>query len=103
MTWSEPLRSLRAEAERICQLAPDAIWYLFGSTLRAFENAADIDVLVLCDTDDSVALVRHELREACQRLPLHLFLITRCEEAELDFLASEGCVQVYPSSSAGPQ
>ena len=100
MTWNDLLALLRAEAARIRQVAPNAIWYLFGSTLRAFECAADIDVLVLCDTDETVAVIRHELRKACERLPLHLFLLTRGEEAELGFIVSQGCVQVYPLSSA---
>jgi len=99
MTRDELLMSLRTEAQRIGELAPDVVWYLFGSTLEAFECAADFDVLVLCLTNEAVALVRHELRDACMNLPLHLFLLTKDEEAELDFIVAEGCVQVYPVSS----
>src|SRR5258708_23471820 len=100
--WNDLLASIRAEAERIRPLAPDAIWYLFGSTLRAFERAADIDVLVLCDSEESISVIRHELRAACERRPLHLFLLTRGEEAELGFIVSQGCVQVYPLGSPNP-
>ncbi len=99
MTQDELLMSLLTEAQRIEKLAPDAIWYLFGSVLLAFERASDIDVMVLGDTDETVAIVRHELRGACVRLPLHLFLLTRDEEAELGFIVTEGCIQVYPVSS----
>ena len=85
-TLNEFLRSLRIEAQRIDQLSRDAIWYLFGSAPEAFENASDIDVIVLCPSDDTVVLVRHELRDVCMSFPLHLFLLTREEEAELNFI-----------------
>ena len=98
MTRDELILSLRTEAERISKLSPDAVWYLFGSTLEAFERAADIDVLVLCASNYAVALVRHELQDACMSLPLHLVLLTREEEAELKFISMQGCVQVYPVS-----
>jgi predicted nucleotidyltransferase len=96
MTRDELLQFLRNEAQRISRLAPDTVWYLFGSALRGFECAADIDILILCDTDETVALARHELRNACISLPLHLFLLTRDEEAELGFIVTAGGVQVYP-------
>ena len=90
---------LYTEAKRIGHIAPDAVWYLFGSALHIFEQAGDIDILVLADSHEAVALIRHELRDACMRLPLHLILVTRNEETELGFLISEGCLQIYPSNS----
>jgi predicted nucleotidyltransferase len=96
MTQDELTLILRTEAQRIGSLAPGAIWHIFGSSLQTFERASDIDVLILCTSDGAAALIRHELGEACLRLPLHLFLLTREEEAELDFIASEGCIQIYP-------
>lgn len=95
--WEELLMHLRAEARRISELAPDTIWYLFGSTLGAFDSAVDIDVMVVCATDQSVVTIRHELREISLRLPLHLFLLTEAEETELRFLATQGCLQLHPS------
>ena len=96
MTRGDVLAWLRSEAQRIDQLVPEAAWYLFGSALREFERACDIDVLVLCSSDEAVRIIRHELQDACARLPLHLFLLTPGEEGELGFIAAEGCVQMYP-------
>lgn len=90
------LTALRNEAQRIAQFAPEAVWYLFGSALQTPELATDIDVLVLCKIDKMIVRIRHELTDACLRLPLHLFLVTEDEEAELGFIAAEGCFQLYP-------
>lgn len=88
---------LSTEARRVRETVPDTTWYLFGSAARGCERAQDIDILVLCESHEAVALVRHALQEACMRLPLHLFLITRDEESELRFIRSQGCVRVVPS------
>ncbi len=98
MTLDDFLTLLRLQARRIDQLSPDAVWYLFGSALESFEHAADLDVLVLCPSDDSVALVRHELRDTCLSYPLHLLLLTISEEVELNFIKQERCVRLYPPS-----
>jgi hypothetical protein len=96
-TLDDFLMVLRVEAQRIDQLSPNAVWYLFGSTLESFQNAANIDLLILCADDDVASLVRHELQDTCLSFPLHLFLLTRQEEAELNFIAQEHCMKVYPS------
>jgi hypothetical protein len=94
--------SLCLEAKRVRKIAPSAVWYLFGSVLRAFEAAADFDLLIVCDSDETVARVRYHLREVCARLPLHLMLVTQSEEAEIGFIVGEGCVQLYPFDSRAP-
>ena len=88
------LASLCAEARRIRETVCDTVWYVFGSASREVEGARDVDVLVLCHSNDAVVLVRDALRDVCMRLPLHLFLITRDEEDELQFIGAEGCVQL---------
>lgn len=93
---------LRSIARRVELIAPGARWYLFGSALRAFEGAADIDVLVVSDTHESSALVRQELDCLCQSLPLHLLLLTTEEENELSFIVAQRCVQVFPSARKRP-
>jgi hypothetical protein len=97
-TLDDFLVVLRIEAHRIGQLSPNAAWYLFGSTLESFQDASDIDILILCDDDEAAAVVRHELQDACLNFPLHLFLLTRQEEAELNFIAQERCMKVYPNN-----
>ena len=46
---------LYTEAKRIGCIAPDAVWYLFGSALHIFEHAGDIDILVLAARGKSPA------------------------------------------------
>ena len=99
MSPNDFLALLRIEAERINQIAPHSVWYLFGSAARGYAEHVDIDVLVLCQDSEHVRSVRSELKGLYIRLPLHLFLLTRTEEAELGFVASQGCIQIYPASS----
>jgi hypothetical protein len=99
MTLEELQAFLCLEAKRINGVNPGVVWYLFGSVLRSFDSATDIDLLVVCPTGDASALVRRELREACMRLPLHLLLMTREEETELDFIDGQQCVQIYPATA----
>ena len=96
MTQKQLVTRIQSEAARVAERVPRAVWYLFGSALRDVVLAADIDVLVLCETDEEVVSVRAELKSLCQALPMHLFLLTRAEDAELGFVSGQGCVQIYP-------
>jgi predicted nucleotidyltransferase len=84
------------EIRRIIKFAPDSAWYIFGSAARTPKIAADIDILVLCKTAQTIDIIRHELRDLCMKLPLHLFLLTSEEEAELNFIETERCIKIYP-------
>lgn len=88
--------SLRFEAQRIDHLSSDAAWYIFGSSRDSFNDALDIDILILCTDDASTCILRRELQSMCLKFPLHLFLLTRCEEAELKFIEQQGCRMIYP-------
>ena len=101
-TQNEVLASLASEAKRIERQVSDAKWYLFGSALRNFERALDIDILIVCSSAQEVDSVRHELSTICNRYPLHLFLVTSAEESELGFVASERCVQIHPTTQTPP-
>lgn len=98
MTLEQVLALLTAEARRIEEIAPGAVWHLFGSMLHDPESAIDIDVAVLCPSNEVTGVVRREVAALCQRLPVHLFLWTREEEAELGFVSGEGCWQFFPSA-----
>lgn len=92
------LEKIHAEAFRIGRNIEGAKWYLFGSSVDPDKLASDIDLLVVCRSSDDVALVRSELRELCSRLPLHLFLVTYEEEAELQFRKGIKSIGVFPNS-----
>lgn len=84
--------ALKPEIVRVRDRVPNAGWFLFGSALRDPRNAVDIDLAVTCEDDQEVAAVRHELSALCLRIPLHLFLMTKDEERELDFINAVGAV-----------
>jgi hypothetical protein len=97
MTRDEVLTFLTTEATRVEWAASGCAWYIFGSVRRSSELPADIDLLILCADEGKIEIVRNELRDACSRLPLHLFLVTRGEEEELGFINGQDCLLIYPT------
>lgn len=95
------MHAIRSESQRVGYLVPEAIWYLFGSVLDSSDCAADIDILILCPNASTVEVVRHELSALCDQFPIHLFLLMTEEEAELDFVAAQRCVQIFPITGRG--
>jgi predicted nucleotidyltransferase len=73
------------------------VWYLFGSVLRNNTPSRDIDVLILYEDWEDVRLVRKRLDKLELDRPLHLLFMTFAEEAELNFIRSEYCVEIFPS------
>jgi len=90
---------LATEAKRISARVPSARWYIFGSANRDMACQADYDIAIICATDREVIEVREELDALCFVLPLHLFLATEQEEAELDFVSGQRCRQIFPQHS----
>lgn len=87
---------LRSEILRVSRLVQDVEWYIFGSLLRAPQHAVDIDILIVYRSDDTAEIIRSELREVALRFPIHLLFLSKCEEAELQFIDSQRCVPIYP-------
>lgn len=100
MNKEEILTLLKKEAACVAEEIPDAIWYLFGSMLTDPASAADIDVLILYSEDKDAITLRHKLAQLCLSLPLHLFLVSRTEESELDFIHTQACRQFYPEPAS---
>jgi hypothetical protein len=96
MNLQELKTLLRQEATRAEDEVAGAVWYLFGSVLRKFEDAVDIDLLIVCDSEKAVGHMRNHMRMVCSLLPLHLLLLTKSEETELGFVVAEQCAQLYP-------
>jgi predicted nucleotidyltransferase len=86
------------EARGLSTEVPESRWYVFGSVLRNPEEAEDIDVLILCSTGDDASFIRRRLRDFCLSHPVHLLLATWEEERELQFVETQGCVQLFPVS-----
>jgi hypothetical protein len=87
---------IRVEAIRISVAAPKTKWYLFGSVLKDAESAKDIDLAGLGQASNDLAIVRSELASLCLAMPLHLFLLTECEDRQLNFIAEQGCKEIHP-------
>lgn len=63
--------------------------YVFGSVLKGFGKANDIDILVIGDCIDGL-LLKRKLRELDLFVPVHVIAMTASEECELDFIKSVG-------------
>lgn len=63
--------------------ADSSEWYLFGSVDRNEVSAADIDLLILCQSDAQADEMRRLLAVDSLPLPLHLSLMTFEEDAEV--------------------
>lgn len=85
---------VRSERARISKIIPLTKWYLFGSVTRTKRPVSDIDLLVVCEQAEDCAIVRNELRDCCLKYPVHLMLMTRAEELELDFVVSESAKEI---------
>ena len=74
--------------------------FQFGSTL--VENAPwwDVDILLVCACESDRALARKGLAELCDQFPIDLTIMAAQEEAELDFIRSQGCRWLASTSVA---
>ncbi|EEW7871082.1 nucleotidyltransferase domain-containing protein [Escherichia coli] len=63
--------------------------YVFGSALKGFCDANDIDILVIGDCVDGL-LLKRKLRELDLFVPVHIITMTHSEEYELGFIKSVG-------------
>lgn len=77
------VRSLRKLVSSIGSIAEGAQWHLFGSVDRDEEDAADIDLLVLCKSDDQADALRQAIDPDALELPLHLAFMTFEEAAAI--------------------
>lgn len=88
--------ALYEEMQRVKARLPTSRWFFFGSITTAKGPVADIDLLVVCKTNDDCSTVRNELGSICSRFPLHLLLMTQTEEAEVEFIQGQGAVEITP-------
>jgi hypothetical protein len=76
-----------------------ARWYLFGSASEDPSAAADVDVLVVCNSDADADAIRRLVDAIEFYRPLHLSILTEDEEREIGLAERQGCIHVY--SGAG--
>lgn len=88
------LNALLQEVHRIGVRTPGSRWFLFGSIIAARRPVSDIDILVVCATNDDCKSIRSALVPVCSRWPIHLLLMTVSEEAEVKFIDGQGAVEI---------
>ena len=74
-------------------------WHLYGSAEQDEENAEDIDLMVLCASDEQADWLRRSLNPDLFVLPLHACFLTFAEAAELDAARVQRSCIIYPLSS----
>ncbi len=72
------------------QEAKGSQWYLFGSVNRGAQHPEDIDVLILCNSDQQADTLRRLIDHASLSLPLHLSLMTFDEASAIAAVRMQG-------------
>lgn len=68
--------------------------FLFGSITTGRRPAADVDVLVVCADEADSDSARKIMSPSCTDYPIHLMIMTFAEEADLEFIAGVGAIEV---------
>lgn len=71
-------------------------WHLFGSVDRDELDAADIDLMILCNDDDQADGLRRSIDPDAFLLPIHLSLMTYDEAAEVDAVRVQLSRIIFP-------
>ncbi len=87
---------LRELATSLGSEAEGTKWYLFGSVARNEPNAADIDLMILCKSDQQADTLRRVINPDALTLPLHLALLTFDEAAEADAVRVQRSLAIFP-------
>lgn len=90
------ITSLRELAVSLGPKAEGAQWHLFGSVDRDEPDAADIDLMILCKSDDQADTLRRAIDPDAFLLPLHLALMTFGEAAEVDAVRIQRSRAIFP-------
>jgi predicted nucleotidyltransferase len=93
------IAALRDLASALGPLVDDTEWYLFGSIERDEAGAADIDLLVLCPSDERADRLRAAIAENVLGIPLDLSLMTFDEEREVRAIALQRAIRIVPATT----
>jgi len=94
-------RSIEALCRVIAELgkvAQGSEWHLFGSVDRDEPEAADIDLLILCTSDDQADALRRGIDADALPYPLDLSLMTFDEEKETGAVRRQRARRIYPGT-----
>ena len=71
-------------------------WHLFGSVDRDEPDAVDIDLMILCRSDNQADTLRRAIDPDAFALPFHLALMTFDEAAEVDAVHVQHSRSIFP-------
>lgn len=74
-------------------------WYLFGSVAAGQGAPSDIDVLLICDDQDSLDCVQDEIMHFLLLAPIHLVAMTSQEEQALNFKDAVSAIAIKTKQS----
>jgi predicted nucleotidyltransferase len=95
MDLEEVSSVLREQAKVIAAKVPSAEWYLFGSVVRGVPLPSDIDLLIVYSTPGDARELREGLKSYSASVPLHLFMLRKDEENELQFVRQERAIRIF--------
>ena len=90
------IASLRELAASLAPNSDGTEWHIFGSVDRDEPNAADIDLMILCKSDDQADVLRRAIDPDALSLPLHLALMRFDEAAEIDAVGVQRSRAIFP-------
>lgn len=88
--------SLRELAVSLGPEAEGTLWHLFGSVDRDEPDAADIDLMILCKSDDQADALRRAIDIDALTLPIHLALMTFDEATEVGAVRVQRSRAIFP-------
>jgi predicted nucleotidyltransferase len=88
--------SLRSLAASLGPKAEGSQWHLFGSVDRGEQDAADIDLMILCNSDDQADVLRRAVDPDALELPLHIALLTFEEADEIEAVRVQCSRAIFP-------
>lgn len=96
MTRQSIVHSLRDIAISLRTIAEGSQWHLFGSVERDDPNAADIDLMILCKSDEQADALRRAIDPEALSLPIHAAFLTFDEAADIGAVSMQCSRQIYP-------
>jgi len=95
MTHDELINGLKTLALAASEKTNGAKWYLFGSALNNPNTAADIDLVIVCASDEDADLIRHKINSSDSHRPIHPSIFTYVEAIEMNLAQSKEHFQFY--------
>jgi len=78
-------------------------WHLFGSVNRDKLDAADIDLMILCNSDAQADALRKAIDPDSLMLPLHLALLTFDEAAAINAIKLQQSTAIFRCPPTTPR